>query len=562
MLRTDAADTASTTPETPPSASPPPAFARLVLNRRQPGDDFAADVPSTRRPIFYGWVMLIVTTLATMATSPGQSFMVGTFSESIRADLGISLGGFSAAYMIATFAASLPLTLVGRLGDRFGTRAVMGAVAALLGLACVFIGVGTAAILRLGLPDDAQRIALLVTLTVAFFLLRFLGQGALGLVASHALAMWFERRLGIAEAVRHMGMPLAVAALPAVTLVLIDALGWRGAYAVLGAGVWLVVLPAVWLTYVNRPEDVGQHLDGRPATLRGSHSEPPAPDAADQPSTSSRDHAATPDWADDRADIELDAPSIGEAGDMHGHAEAADRTTRTDEFTGGVEFTLREAMTTQAYWIVTASMVLSSAVGTAFVFHTQPMMADLGSGRAAAAAVVGTLGVVTLIVTLPYGVLVDRVRPARLLPVSTLFLAGACGCYALAASLPGDRGPLSLSWTLLAVHVGFGLLGLSQGMLWLLASPIFARYFGRRHHGAIRGSLTTFMVIGTSAGPFVFATWRELTGSFTDPYAWTGAAAVPLVIWALFLKRPPNPRGGRGSTVRPPDSPPADTHAQ
>ena len=151
------------------------------------------------RPIFYGWIMLGVTTLTTMATSPGQSFIVGTFSEAIRADLDISLSQFSGAYMIATFCASLPLTLVGRMSDRFGTRAVMTVVAVLFGLACGFIGVSTSLIARADAGPSFQPWLVLAVLTVSFFLLRFLGQGALGLVSSHALAMWYERRLGIVD---------------------------------------------------------------------------------------------------------------------------------------------------------------------------------------------------------------------------------------------------------------------------------------------------------------------------------------------------------------------------
>ncbi len=480
---------------------------------------------------FYGWAMLVVTLLATMATSPGQSFIVGgTFSESIRGDLGVSLSQFSAAYMVATFCASLPLTLVGRLGDRFGTRAVMGGVASLLGAACLFVGGAAWGVEALSLEGATRTGVALVALTVSFFLLRFLGQGALGLVASHALAMWFERRLGLAEALRHMGMPVAVAVLPAVTLVLIDALGWRFAYAVLGVAVWALVLPAVVLAYVNRPEAIGQHLDGE-------RTEPPTEEE--------RREGSEPDgdaWRDDDADVELDAPAVGDAGDAHQRAAAGTRVSADPAAPGelggvGRQFTLREALRTQAYWIVTSSMVLSAAVGTAFVFHTQPMLADLGFGKTAAAAAVGTLGLVSLIVTLPFGWLVDRVKPARLLPASTALLGAACGCYALASTAPeGDA--FGVPFALLTVHAGFALLGLSQGMLFLLASPIFARYYGRRHHGAIRGSLTTFMVVGTSAGPFVFAVWRDLSGGFEAPYAWTAAATAPLVIWALWLKRP------------------------
>ena len=463
---------------------PPAPLADLIDRSRGGGG---------RRP-FYGYVMLVVTTLTTAATSPGQSFVIGMFSEAIRADLGVSLSAFSAAYMLATFVASLPLTLVGRLGDRFGTRAVTAWLGLLLGLACGFLGLATWAVAALDLEGAAQTASMLAALTVAFFLLRALGQGALGLASSHTLAMWFERRLGIMESIRHLGMPVAIAVLPAVLIGMIEALGWRGAYAALGAGVWVVVLPLALLVHVNRPENLGQRIDGEASVVRPR---PPADTATD--------------LATDR--------------------EGPDQADQADQFT------LRQALHTRAYWIVTASMVLSAAVGTAFVFHTQPMMQDLGLSIHAAAAVVGTLGVVSLLITVPCGFLTDRVRPRYLLAATGVLLAGACAAYGLAS----DAGHLSfqgLGGALVSAHLAYALLAISQGLLFVLASPILARFYGRRHHGAIRGSLTTFMVIGTSAGPFVFASWRDIVGDFVSAYLAAGVASLVLAVWALRLERP------------------------
>lgn len=447
-------------------------------------------------PVFYGWVMLAITTLSTMATSPGQSFVVGTFSDAIRDDLNISLSKFSAAYMIATFCASLPLTFVGRLSDRHGTRFVMTIVAIAFGAACIGIGPAASLTKHIDPQSPARPWVILATLTLGFFCLRFLGQGALGLVSSHALAMWYERRLGFVEAIRHLGMPLAVALLPSAVLAMIAATSWSTTYAILGLAVWIIVPPMVFLAYVNTPEDLGQNLDGDP------HPHP------------HHDQA-------DAIDIEIDAPSIGDAGL---HTQAPNHT--------GPQFTLRQALRTRAYWIVTASMVLSAAVGTSFVFHTQPMVADLGLSKPAAAAAVGTFGVVSLIVTIPFGHLIDRVLPRTLLAASGIALGSACICFALASR---TANPLIL------LHTAYLILALGQSLLFLLASPIFARFYGRTHHGAIRGSLTTFMVIGTSVGPFVFSFWRDISGNFNQVYASSGVVAVVLAIWAATLTPPQLP---------------------
>lgn len=456
--------------------------------------------PNAGKPLFYGWVMLAITTLTTMATAPGQSFVVGAFSEAIRADLQITLGEFAGAYMIATFLASLPLTLVGRLSDKLGTRSVMMVVAVLLGLACMIIAALALGVQRLIPEPPLNHFATLATLTISFFLLRFLGQGALGLVSSHALAMWFERKLGFAEAIRHLGMPLALALLPAAIVLGIDSFGWKPTYAALGLLVWIIVLPLVAIAHVNKPEDLGQHVDhDRFEHTHDTH---------------------------EQVNIELDAPSIGEGGDLH------TPTGRSAE-TALHQFTLKQAMRTPSYWIVTATMVLSAAVGTAFVFHAQPMMSDLTlPPERTAAAVVATLGVISLITSLPFGYLVDRFRPRYLLAITGLFLAVSCLLYATASRT---------STPALMAHASYFFLALSQGLLFLLASPIFARYYGRTHHGAIRGSLTTFMVIGTSAGPFVFAAARSFTGNFAAIYSAAAVIAIVLAIWATRLQQPQPP---------------------
>ena len=467
----------------------PPPIANLLINRAQ---------ARSTNPIFYGWVMLFVTTLTTMATSPGQSFIVGTFSDAIRADLGISLSRFSAAYMIATFCASLPLTLVGRLSDKHGTRAVMTVIAICFGAACIAIGPVTTFV---GQIDDSNPIrpwALLTILTLGFFCLRFLGQGALGLVSSHALAMWYERKLGFVESIRHLGMPFAVAVLPAGILALIAATNWGTAYAILGLAIWIIVLPLLHFAYVNTPEDLGQNLDGDPTPHPHSDQE-------------------------NKIDVEIDAPSVGDAG-INANATV---------FTGP-QFTLKQALRTKAYWIVTASLVLSAAVGTSFVFHIQPMVADLQLPKETSAKAVGAMGLVSLLVTVPFGHLVDKYRPRILLAISGFVLGGACWSFASASQAAMPTKPM--------LFAAFIMLGLSQGLLFVLASPIFARYYGRKHHGAIRGSLTTLMVIGTSAGPFVFSFWRDFSGNFNQVYATSGIIAVILGAWALCLQQPTLPQ--------------------
>ena len=279
-----------------------------------------------------------VSMVAMIATGPGQTVIVSQFNTAIRNDLGLSELALSTAYMIGTLSAAAPLVFVGKASDRFGPRVVMGGVALLFGAACVGIGfVGHVA-----------------TLTIAFFLLRFLGQGALGLVSGHALAMWFERKLGTVNGFKLVGTQLAFAFMPALALALIDAHGWRQAYAILGVGVWVLVLPLVAFVSRDRPEQVGQLMDGDAA---------PAPD------------------------LEIE-------------------TTREPD----AAFTLMEALGTRSFWIVTISIVLNGLIGTALLFHIQPLLETKGLDPEASGAVVRTWSLTMMAAVLPCGAVAEQAQ--------------------------------------------------------------------------------------------------------------------------------------------------------
>ena len=191
--------------------------------------------------------MVPIAMLATIATSPGQTFGISIFNPSFRSALGLSHSQLTGAYMIGTLLAALPQPYIGRLMDRFGIRRVMFVVVILLGLACLFMSL----------------VMNLVMLFLAFFLLRLLGQGALSLLANNTLPMWFQERLGTVAGLMSASVAGAVAFIPPLILLLINRFGWQGAYATLGILVWVIMLPLLFLFYRNRPQDIGQELDGR-----------------------------------------------------------------------------------------------------------------------------------------------------------------------------------------------------------------------------------------------------------------------------------------------------------
>ena len=198
---------------------------------------------------FYGWVMVAVASLCIFASGPGQSHTFGAFNALIAQDLGLGLTEVASAYGVATTVAAFMLPFFGRLVEKFGPRKSLFAVSVLLGFACLFFG----------------AVANMLWLVVGFGLLRFLGQGSLMLGGSNLVAQWFSAKRGFAMGLMMVGFALSIALHPLMGRVLIELVGWREAWMILGIMTWIMMLPVLWFTVVDKPELLGQRPDGEAA---------------------------------------------------------------------------------------------------------------------------------------------------------------------------------------------------------------------------------------------------------------------------------------------------------
>ncbi len=332
--------------------------------------------------------MVPIAMLAAIVTSPGQTFGISIFNPSFRLALGVSHSQLTGAYMFGTLLAALPQPYIGSLMDRFGIRRVMVIIVILLGLACIFM----------------SQVQNLLMLFLAFFCLRLLGQGALSLMAINTLAMWFQVRLGTVSGIMNAGVAGSIALIPPMILLLINQLEWRGAYAVLGVMVWLVMLPPLLLFYRNGPEDVGQSLDGR---------------------------------------------------------SSSEKAVTIEETDKAVSFSLREARHTRAYWIL---LILSAAFGmiiTAIFFNIIPIFTNQGLTDANAAATFTTLALALATMQLVGGLLADRVRLNWLAALSTALVAAGIWVLSRADSV------MQAQLYALLIGIGQGLFGAVNNTVWV-----------------------------------------------------------------------------------------------
>jgi MFS family permease len=208
----------------------------------------------------------------------------------------------------------------------------------------------------------------LITLTLGFTGIRMFGQGGLSLVATTAVAPWFDRRRGFAIGVTSAVGSALLSLVPLLAAFAIDRTGWRIAWLLLAVLVWVTVLPIAFRGLIDRPADVGQQVDGDPAPADGE---------------------------------EVVARSFGPA------------------------FTRAQAVRTPMFWAVAGAVATTGMIGTGLAFHQIDLLGEQGLSPVEAAANFLPQTAAALIATLAVGSMVDRFAARWVLLASMLLLAGA-----------------------------------------------------------------------------------------------------------------------------------------
>lgn len=170
--------------------------------------------------------------LCSALSSVGQSFAFSLYLDDLIRDLSISRVELSSLYAGATLAAAVCLPFVGRWADRTSGRTFLTTIIALLALALFFFA-------------NVQGVAML---GAAFFTLRLLGQGAIGLGTLTEVVRWFRRYRGRALALVALGFAFGEMVFPSMIYALQSAVGWCGSLLFFAALYLLVFAPLTgWL---------------------------------------------------------------------------------------------------------------------------------------------------------------------------------------------------------------------------------------------------------------------------------------------------------------------------
>ena len=196
----------------------------------------------TDRGVFYGYVVLVFATVGKIFTSPGQSPCIGVAITPIRESLDMSRSKVTLLYLIATLtsAVALPFT-TGIAIDRYGPRVCVVLIALGLSLGCYVTSTANSA----------------AHLLVAFFLLRYMGQGSLMNVSVTEINLWWVAKRGKAMGVAGAVVSLAMlAAVPAFMEANISSGGWRKTYQKMGLILLICMAPLGGIFYRNTPKQL------------------------------------------------------------------------------------------------------------------------------------------------------------------------------------------------------------------------------------------------------------------------------------------------------------------
>lgn len=320
---------------------------------------------------------------------------------------------------------------------------------------------------------------------VAFIVIT-LGSGLGGWLAIVSLVNnWFVRKRSLAMATSMSGIHLGGFLVP------ILALGIQGygiRWTTFGISVFLalMILP-VYKSLKNRPEDMGLLPDG-----------------------------------DTQADLDMAKASFS------GNPEEVEQ-----------EFTVRQALRTRAFWILTIVHLSSSISIVTLALHLVPKLTDMGMSLSGAATIVLIYTVMALPAQFIAGYLADRLPNPPLIFVFIALQAAAILLIAVSTQIY-----MALIFAVL-YGIGFG------GRIPLLTA-IRGKYFGRKAFATIMGISQMPNNIGMIFAPLFAGFMFDRTGTYLVPF---GLFGILNLLGAFLILTVKKPRITESTTVQ--NSPPS-----
>ena len=425
-----------------------------------------------KRNVYPGWWMVIVTAIV---SGLGVGFVgqgISVFFKPLAADLNLSRAATSLATGIARLQGGIEGPLTGWLSDKYGPKWVI------VSGVCFMVG----GLVLMNFATSPWQYYVFWGIMIG------IGQNlGLTIATDKALSDWFVAKRGLAFGVRFGVIGICqIAVVPLVTwLMLLE--GWRTT-CFIWAGIMALGIPLIiFFVRPRRPEYYGLLPDGYEGKAR-----------------------------DD---------------DIHG----ADIVAAGREYAEGFEeheFTIRQALKTQAFWLMLFAWSCSIIVIGGFSVHVIPFLTDMGISETTAGGMLSMMIFFMIPSRFFAGFLADRLpkEKMRYLAALSVFIQ-AMGLVVFIAA-PG----LVTAYVLLILY-GFG-----NGAVTPLRLSMGGRFFGRKAFASILG---VGMFINAPLGFVspIFSGWiYDITGNYTAAFVTYAALLFIATALFFFLRTPARPR--------------------
>ena len=290
----------------------------------------------------------------------------------------------------------------------------------------------------------------------------------LGQVLLSAVNRWFIRRRSLAMSICITGFSSGGAVLLPLVTIGVHTIGWRDVMLYSGIFMCLIVLPLAAIIR-HSPERMGLEPDGikpgaAPASTQG--------------------------------------------------------TTQPARDTSG-DFTVAQALRTQAFWILSAGTIMRITLWGAISIHSVEMMVWKGMGQETAGLMFSLMFFLSIPMRIGAGVLGDRmpIQPlmcggmmaAGLATLAMLVIEGNIGIYLFVFLMAVEQGGSTLNWVALGNFFGRSSFGTLMGMMsfcfnmGMLVSPIYAGWIVDQTQSYTLVLLTFIPVYMASGGLFLLA---------------------------------------------------------
>lgn len=276
------------------------------------------------------------------------------------------------------------------------------------------------------------------------------------------VARWFVRLRGRMTGLTKVGTGVGQFAMPIVATALIASYGWRNAYLMIG-GFSLISLVMVAQLMKLDPQSIGVLPDGE-------------------------------------SDLSFDSS------------------------TKAIEESLssQKAFRSRQFWILCFIEFAVFFCLFTIIIHIVPHARDLGMSPAVSAAVLSTIGSISIVGRLVTGSLIDRIGGKRSLIFCFTVLIGSLALLQLATT----------TWMMFLFAVFYGF---AHGGFFTVMSPLIAESFGTDALGQLFGVVLFVGTLGGTIGPTASGYIFDITGSYQASFATLAGFAILGLLLALLL---------------------------